>query len=107
MDRSNVVTLVAETSTQDANGVWRAVETTKDVFCQVDSVTRDEFYAGGRNGLNPEYRITMFGPDYDGQKVIIYGGKRYGVYRTYQARTDILELYVERKGGTISAPTTE
>lgn len=100
MDRSEVITLIAEVSVQDDNGVWKATEKTQDVFCQVSSVTRDEFFEAGRNGLNPDYRFTVFGPDYDGQKVVEYKGMRYGVYRTYQARTDELELYVERKGGT-------
>ena len=100
MDRSEVITLITEATLQDDNGVWQVTETTKDIFCQVSSVTRDEFFEAGRNGLNPDYRFTVFGPDYDGQKVVEYKGKHYGVYRTYQARTDELELYVERKGGT-------
>lgn len=104
MDRSDVINLISETSSQDANGVWRQTESKRQVFCQCDSVSRDEFFNGGRNGLNPEYRFTMFGPDYHGEKVVEYKGKRYGVYRTYMARTDTLELYVERKGGTNAAP---
>lgn len=106
MDRSDVITLIATTQTQDDNGVWQSMETEKTVFCHVDSISRDEFYAGGRNGLNPEYRFTMFGPDYDGEKIVEYNGKRYGVYRTYRARSDMLEVYVERKGGTNTAPVT-
>lgn len=100
MDRSSVITLIAETSAQDENGVWRTTEERRDVFCNASSVTQTEFFEGGRNGLNPEYRFTMFFADYNDEKVIEYNGKRYGVYRTYQARTDELELYVERKGGT-------
>ena len=100
MDRSQVITLISQEKIQDENGVWRTIENARSVFCSVNSVTRDEFFEAGRNGLNPDYRFTVFGPDYDGQKVVEYKGKRYGVYRTYQARTDELELYVERKGGT-------
>ena len=37
---------------------------------------------------------------YAGEQIVEYQGRRYGVYRTYQAKTDELELYVERKGGT-------
>lgn len=99
MDRSEVISLIAETRTQDANGVWRAAETKTDVFCQVNSVTRAEFFDAGRNGLNPEYQFTVFYADYNGEKIIEYKGQRYGIYRTYHARTDVLELYAERKGG--------
>lgn len=85
---------------QDDYGVWRETITERDVFCNVSSVTRQEFFEGGRNGLNPEFRITMFFGDYDDETVLKYKDKTYSVYRTYQGRNDELELYVERKGGT-------
>lgn len=100
MDRSNVITLLSTAKTQDEFGVWQETETSRDVFCQVNSVTRAEFFDGGRNGLNPEYRFTLFFGDYDGEQTVIYNGKAYAVYRTYHARTDVIELYAERKGGT-------
>lgn len=100
MDRSTVITLVGSQMTQDAYGVWKATETQRDVFAQVDSVTRAEFFEGGRNGLNPELRFTMFFADYCGEDTVIHAGKAYSVYRTYQGRTDTIELYAERKGGT-------
>lgn len=100
MDRSNIVYLLASTKAQNAYGVWEETVTSREVFCQVDSVTRAEFFDGGRNGLNPEFRITMFFADYCGERDVIYNGKAYSVYRTYHSRTDEIELYVERKGGT-------
>lgn len=93
--------LISETYTQDVNGVWRDTNESKEVFCQVHSVTRSEFFNAGRNGLNPEFRFTMFAGDYDGQRTIEYNGNTYAVYRTYIVPgTDYIELYVERKGGT-------
>lgn len=100
MDRSDVVTLLAVDRTQDAYGVWRETIEEHEVYCNVASVTRSEFFEGGRNGLNPEYRITMFFGDYNGEPMLIYNGKTYSIYRTYQGRNDQLELYVERKGGS-------
>ena len=100
MDRSAQITLLATARTQNAYGVWVETLTERTVFCQVDSVTRDEFFEGGRNGLNPEFRMTMFCGDYEGEKMLIYNGCTYSVYRTYQGRNDTIELYVERKGGS-------
>ncbi len=100
MDRSDVINLISESRTQDDYGRWIATKTSKQVMCQVDSVTRAEFFEGGRNGLNPEFKFTMFFGDYSGESVVEYQGKTYAVYRTYLRRTDIIELYVERKGGT-------
>ena len=100
MDRSDVIKLISETRTQDAYGRWIPTRTERQVMCQVDSVTRAEFFEAGRNGLNPEFRFTMFYGDYSGESVIEYRGNTYSVYRTYLRRTDTIELYVERKGGT-------
>lgn len=99
MDRSTEIILVSQTAEQGTDGVWREEEKTREVFAQVNSVTRAEFFEGGRSGLNPEYRFTLFAGDYEGEKVVVYNGERYAVYRTYIARTDDIELYVERQGG--------
>lgn len=100
MDRSDVIKLISVTRTQDKYGQFVDTETSRQVYCQVGSITQSEFYEGGRNGLNPEYRFTVFFADYEDETIIEYKGKRYAVYRTYLARNDKLELYVERKGGT-------
>lgn len=100
MDRSEVITLIKETQTQDDKGVWRATTSEREVFAQVNSVTRAEFFDGGRNGLNPEFMFTLFFADYQGERVVEYNGKTYAIYRTYQGRNDTIELYAERKGGT-------
>lgn len=42
----------------------------------------------------------MFFGDYNGEDELVYNGDTYAIYRTYKTRTDTLELYVERKGGT-------
>ena len=99
MDRSTPIKLIKSEYIRDENGVQRAQESIREVFAQVRSVTSSEFFEGGRNGLNPEYRFTVFFGDYEGERVIEYLGKRYAVYRTYQVRTDSLELYTERQGG--------
>ena len=96
----NVIKLIGVTYTKDEYGVDRKTETEREVFCQVRSVTRAEFFDGGRNGLNPEYQMTMFAADYENEEIVEYGGKRYAVYRVYRTDDDYLELYVERKGGT-------
>ena len=100
MDRSDVIKLISVTRTQDKYGQFVDTETSRQVYCQVGSITQSEFYEGGRNGLNPEYRFTVFFADYEDETIIEYKDKRYAVYRTYLARNDRLELYVERKGGT-------
>ena len=106
MDRSDVLTLYADAVNYNDYGVAIKTQTSRDVFCKVDSVTRSEFFEAGRSGLNPEFRITMFAGDYQGETLCSYKGRFYSVYRTYFAKTDIIELYVERQGGTNGTVTT-
>lgn len=95
-----MITLISSTKEQDDFGVWRMTRTEHDVFAQVDSVIRAEFFEGGRNGLNPEFKFTMFAGDYNRETELIYNGDRYSIYRSYHGRNDRVELYAERKGGT-------
>ena len=94
------ITLIAENITVDELGIASKTYTRTDTLCEVNSVTRQEFFEAGRNGLNPEYEMTVFFGDYNGERIIEYNGEQYGVYRTYRAG-DYMELYVERKGGLV------
>lgn len=99
MDRSTVIYLVREEFVQNEYGVLVPQTSKRKVFANVTSVTSAEWFEGGRNGLNPEYRMRVFSPDYEGEKVIEYNGIQYTIYRTYIGRNDTLELYVQRKMG--------
>lgn len=50
--------------------------------------------------MNPELVFRVFFGDYEDEREIVYQNKNYGIYRVYQSRTDDVELYAERKGGT-------
>ncbi len=51
----DVITLIDQRYWTDENGVQQAETTRREVYCQVHSVSRDEFFSGGRNGLNPSF----------------------------------------------------
>lgn len=100
MDRSNVISLIREEKTKNELGVYTTQRIRREVFCNVSSVTASEFFEGGRSGLNPQFRMTMFVGDYDGEELLEYNGEAFSIYRTYLKTTDTIELYVERKGGS-------
>ena len=100
MDRSTQIALVKTKYTLDPYGVQRKTETVRTVYANVQSVTGAEFFEGGRNGITPELRFTMFRYDYDDEPIIVHEGVRYAVYRHYIGKNDTIELYTERKGGT-------
>ena len=99
MDRSIVFSLISVERDQDDIGQWVEEETRHTVYGQITSVSMDEFFVAGQNGYKPEYRITMFGPDYEGQDRCEIDGVEYSVYRVYRGRTDTVELYIERRAG--------
>lgn len=100
MDRSHTLTLIAESYELDELLVMQKTETKRIVFCDVRSVTQSEWFEGGRNGLNPEYRFTMFAPEYHGETVCEFNGVRYAIYRTYLERNELIELYVQKEQGS-------
>lgn len=74
-------------------------ETRSQIFAKKDSVSRSEFYNGGKAGLQPEFKLTTAIIDYNGELEVELDGVRYGVYRTYNVSADYIELYCEKKGG--------
>lgn len=98
-----VITLIKPSERyQDDYGTWRdGEEVRREIFAQMNSVSRNEFFSGGNAGFRPEYQFTVFAAEYDGEDLCEYEGKTYSVYRTYHVPgTDYLELYVQRKVGT-------
>ena len=97
----DVLKLVSRTYAQDAYGVRRSINTEREVFCKVGSISRQEFYDAGRNGLNPQYVFTVFAADYQGERVCRFRDVSYAIYRTYIiAGSDYIELYAQTEGGT-------
>lgn len=99
MDRSSVVYLVSNNSTQDEFGVWHTNPTQRKVFCEVSSISQNEWFEGGRQGLNPQFRVRMFRYDYKGESSLIYDGVEYSIYRTYIDKNEIIDLYLELRKG--------
>lgn len=100
-----VIALVAKTRQTDAYGRQQPAETTREVFAQIDSVSRAEYFAAGQNGLNPEYRFTVFSGEYNGEREADYNGVRYSIYRTYQPSAYVRHDNAKTHEGSISRNT--
>lgn len=83
MIRAEVISLVAETP--GAHGVFEArTETTRDVFAEIRSVGRNEFYKAKSAGIEPNIEFVLADYDeYEGEKIVLFDNKRYRVVRTY------------------------
>lgn len=99
MDRSTVIYLIAENQTQDALGIWKKENIERKAYAERTSVSQSEWYEGGRQGLNPQYRFRMFAPDYKGEKLLKYDGVIYAIYRTFLNKNEIIDLYTQYEKG--------
>lgn len=102
MDRTVDIYLVTETIAYDSIGQPIPTKTERNVFAQLRSITRAEWFEAGRNGLRPDISFVMNALDYDGEKVIKWNNNYYGIYRTFLARNNMIELYCEKKGGLVN-----
>lgn len=102
------IDLVAITTEKDEiNQLVEKTRTTSTVFAEVSSISQTEFFSGGRNGLQPSLKVSIYCFEYNGEPIIRYNGKLYSVYRTYSPiGSDKIELYLEEKEGTKDEPST-
>lgn len=99
MDRSRVIYLIKNDKQKNQYGVWVDNTTERKVFAEVTSVGQSEWFEGGRQGLNPQFRFRMFAYDYQGESLLKYNNTIYSIYRTYVDKDEIIELYTELKKG--------
>lgn len=94
MIKADVITLIGESP--EAHGIFDPPsEIRRDVFCEIHSVSRNEYYKAMENGLRPSFVFMLSDEaEYDGEKIAEYNGKRYRIVRTYYDRQRV-ELVVE------------
>lgn len=93
--------LISVTYTGTGLGRMERTEIATDIFCQVGSADRREYFAAYDSGLRPEFRVTTDPVNYSGQTIIeldtAEGTVRCDIYRTYRKSADALELWCVRK----------
>ena len=99
MNQAAKIALLKTTYTQDDLGEWTETRTNTEIFGWVESVSMSEFYQAGMQGLEPEYKITIWMQEYGGQDLVEYNSKIYSVYRTFRRSDGRLELYVTGRKG--------
>ena len=90
--------LINRTYTKDDVSNLIPTESKREIICDVRSIRSSEFHEAKRDGLSPEYEVVTAKVNYNGEKILEYNGKKYGIYRTY-INGDNIELYCEMKAG--------
>ena len=71
----------------------------REIICEVESIGHKEFFAASQQGLKPEYKLTVWADEYQGESIVIYNGETYKIYRNFRRNADRMELYITRKAG--------
>lgn len=103
-DTARLITAEAE---EDAEGYETVCESASEVFVDVKSVRREEFYRSMQAGVELTIAFDMRACDYGGQSRVEYDGKQYRVVRTFSPDGEMLELNCaphhgpkQKEGGT-------
>jgi SPP1 family predicted phage head-tail adaptor len=86
--------LLTITESTNSNGFPEQAQTEKEVYCNVKSVKRSEFYQAQLNNIALAFVFEVSAHDYADEKNLIYNEKRYRITRTFQKNTEVLELVV-------------
>ena len=94
---NDVLTLISRTPTKNRGPRAQVIytETKHDTVCEVLPVSRDEYFRGAQVGINPEHEFKVNPIEYNNEKIVEYRGRRFSIYRIYEASPDELELYCE------------
>lgn len=98
---NDVIKLVAEIKSVDEYGDIKTIETEREVFAQLLSISQSEFYQAQAVGIKPELKFVIADYlDYNNEQIIRYKGftnneETYSVIRTYR-KGNQLEIVVKR-----------
>lgn len=81
-------------------GDTRSEDTARDIYAEVDSVSRDEFASSGAAGMQARKKALVWAEEYRDEEEIVISGKRLAIYRTYgPTAAGKIELYAGERVG--------
>ena len=93
---SHDLVLIKTVFSFDEIGNQVATEERTEVFCNVKSITRAEFYNAATTDLKPSLTFVVHLYEYNEEEIVEYKSVRYRVIRTYMTNTEEIELICEK-----------
>lgn len=91
---SNSLILIDEIYDPDINEM--IIKNKKEVYCKVNSISRNEFYKASTGGFKPSLVFTVHLFEYENEEKVEFYGVTYNVIRTYMINTEEIELTCEK-----------
>ena len=102
MRYSEVVTLIPQAlQDTDPDGYPQAAPTGREVFADIKSVKRSEFWTAKQSDVEIVLTVGVRVCDYKGERLLDYDGKRYRVERTFTPDGENIELNCSENKGAI------
>ncbi len=89
---SDKITLRAVVNGVDSNGYPTQENTDTEVWANVKSATRAEFYSANANGIDVSKMFEVHAEDWGGQTQVVYNGRVYDIIRAFQKGLGVVEL---------------
>lgn len=94
--------LVEQDFKEDELRQQEAVEREREIFCELRSVTRQEWRDAGQNHIRASLVAITPTVNYEGEVLAVVDGKRMAIYRTYHPPdSDLVELYLKEEAGDL------
>ena len=93
---SNELVLINIKYSFDNIGNQIETEERTEVFCNVKSVTRAEFYNAATTDLKPSLVFVVHLYEYNDEEMVEYKGNKYRIIRSYMTNTEEIELVCEK-----------
>ena len=97
----DVVTLISVTGGTDADGYPQVTESATEVYADVKSVKRSEFWLAHQSNVEMAIAVYIRSCDYNGERLLKYDGVRYRVERAYSKNGEDLELNCSENKGAV------
>lgn len=89
------LTLIKRTVTgKDSRAKPIYSETSSEVLCILEDVSRSEYFSAGQIGIEPEALAVINPIEYSGEKIAVLDGRRMNIYRTFKRSSNEMELYL-------------
>ena len=99
MKKYSVISLIYETEVRGPLGQYTRTEATRDIPCEVRSITRQEWTMAGQQGISPSCVAVVFDGNYKEEQAAVLEGERYAIYRTFRQSDETVELYLKKETG--------
>lgn len=95
----NSLILISNTDKTDDIGNQIIDEGKREIYCNVKSISRSEFYNASTAGLKPSLIFLIHSFEYNNEEKVEFNGCAYNVIKTYMVNKDEIELTCEEMIG--------